>query len=74
MFGLVADANKDRNDLLAHIPATSRTAEDTKWKFLDTPNPYGSSCFDPKQCASQLTELADYLDSLAKRAKEVSGD
>jgi hypothetical protein len=73
MLGLVADANKDRNDLLTHIPATSRTAEDTKWKFMDTPNPFGT-CFDPKQCASQITELADYLDNLAKRAKEVSGD
>lgn len=74
MFGLVADANKDRNDLLTHIPATFRTAEDTKWKFLDIANPYGSSCFDPQQCASQLTDLADYLDSLAKRAKAASGD
>jgi hypothetical protein len=74
LFAVVDEANKERNDLLTHIPATSRTAEDTKWKFLDTPNPYGSSCFDPQQCASEMAQLADYLDGLARRAKAASGD
>jgi hypothetical protein len=74
LFALVDEANKDRNDLLTHIPTTSRTTADTKWKFLDGPNPFGSSCFDPQQCAPQLTELADYLGNLAKRAKAASQD
>lgn len=69
----IAAKNADdlRGILLSEIPKESRTQEDDKqaelFKHLDTASGYPNCCPD-------LEQAADYLDSLAQRAKAALGD